>query len=394
MQKVIGEMWPHRSAKEMRVAFFPGFLGPKGGGATRSACMMASGLAACGIQVFIEGLQDNDSAGLLSELPLDGCEVHSNAVVMTDRGLQSDEIVARLISLVPNLDVVHLNGHWDPLNHTLAQICVSAGVPYIISARSTVDPITINLLSYETLTALKTAEHLYVANAWAVHVTSSIEARRARFEVLPQRLLNICNPVELDYLRQIPSREMARTTLDIPCDQIALLYYGRLITQKQPEFALLVLSQFPRYENVHLYFVGLGSNDEVRSVLSLANALEVQRQVHIMGYVSGAPKVCWLAAADVLLLPSLVENFSLGLVEGVAAGLSAIVSPNVGALEFLEPQDTTVVPLDPKRWADACASLYQFAANRGSVPFTRLQSLFHPKRVAQEWIHVYEQLLT
>jgi len=79
-------------------------------------------------------------------------------------------------------------------------------------------------------------------------------------------------------------------------------------------------------------------------------------------------------------------------VESVAAGLPAVVCPNVGVLEHLRPADATVVALDPRLWADACAGLLEAATGPRERPLARLQSLFHPDQVAQEWLVVYEQL--
>jgi glycosyltransferase involved in cell wall biosynthesis len=379
----------NRAAGRPRVAFFPGFLGPTGGGAARSACLIAASLAARGCRVFLEGLRDGAEPAIPRDLPLDACDVRVHPAISTGHGPRSDEAVARLRSMVPELDVVHFNGHWNPLNHALADICHAAGVPYIISARSMADPANMDPGTAKNLGILKAHERRYVANAFAVHVTSSIEKRRARFEAAPRRLLTIRNPVELDHLSQLPSRPAARRALGLPGDQVALLYYGRLVAQKRPDFAVRVLARFPRRENVHLYLVGAGSEEEIQAIRGAANALSVSGQVHLVGHASGVGRGRWLAAADALLLPSRAENFSLTLVESVAAGLPAVVGPNVGALEYLRPHDATVVEMDPRLWADACTRLLGAATAPPEKPFTRLRSLFHPERVVQEWLDVY-----
>jgi glycosyltransferase involved in cell wall biosynthesis len=385
-------MLTNRARGWPRAAFFPGFLGPNGGGAVRSACVMAASLAARGCRVFVEGLCDDAHSAILRELPLAGCDVRVHRAISSDHGSWSEEAVTRLRSLIGELDVVHFNGHWNPLNYALSEICLTADVPYIVSARSTVDPSAIDLLSAETRSALEIAERRYVSNAFAVHVTSSLEGRRAQFEISPQRLLRICNPVELDHLSRLPSRLAARRELGIPGDQMALLFYGRLVAQKHPNFAVRVLAQLPRREDVHLYLVGAGTDQEIEAIRNAANELSVDGRVHLMGHASGAGRVQWLAAADGLLLPSLAENFSLSLVESVAVGMPAVVSPNVGALEYLLPHDAIVVALDPRLWVDACSGLQRATADRGEQPFARLQSLFHPKRILQEWLAAYQQL--
>jgi glycosyltransferase involved in cell wall biosynthesis len=393
---MVRRMRDDSAAGRPRVAFFPGFLGPAGGGAARSACLIAASLAARGCRVYVEGLRDaagSDMAGpdMLRDLPLAGCDVRVHRAVSDDHGLRSTAAVARLRSIISELDVVHFNGHWNPLNHALAEICHAAGVPYVISARSSADPANMRLGGVKNLGVLQANERRYVSSAFAVHVTSSIEGRRARFEAAPQRVLTICNPVELDHLGEPPSRCAARRALGMPGQHLALLYYGRLVPQKQPDFAVRVLAQLPRRENVHLYLVGAGTDEEIKTIRGAATALSVTDQVHLMGHASGAGRAQWLAAADALLLPSLAENFSLTLVESVASGLPAVVSPNVGALEYLQPHDATVIALDTRLWADACAGLLRATAGPREKHLTRLRGLFHPERIVEDWLDVYQQ---
>jgi len=380
------------AAGRPRVAIFPGFLGPAGGGTAQSACLMAASLAARGCRVLVAGLRDGAGRALPRELSSGTCEVRVHPAISAADGVRSPEAVARLRSMVSDLDVVHFNGHWNPLNHALAEICHAAGVPYIISSRSSADPANMDPGTSKNLGLLKPKEYRYVANAFAVHVTSSMEKRRARFEATPRRLLTIRNPVELDHLRALPSRSAARGALGMPDERMALLYYGRLVAQKQPDFAVRVLARLARPANVHLYLVGAGTDAEVQSVRAVANELAVEDRVHLMGHAAGAGRVRWLAAADALLLPSIAENFSLTLVESVAAGLPAVVCPNVGVLEYLRPADATVAALDTRLWADACAGLLEAAAGPREKPLARLQSLFHPDEVVQDWLEVYERL--
>ena len=373
----------NKAAGGLRVGIFPGFLGPAGGGTAQSACLMAASLAARGCRVSVIGLRDGAGPAIPVDPPPHMCDVRVHAPA---------EALDRLRSVVRDLDVVHFNGHWNSLNYALADICRAAGVPYIISSRSSADPANMDPGTAKNLSVLIAQERQYVSNAFAVHVTSSMEKRRARFEATPRRVLSIRNPVGLDHLAAMPTRSAARRALGMPDEHIALLYYGRLVAQKQPDFAVRVLARLARPANVHLYLVGAGTDEEIQSVRGEANAFSVDDRVHLMGHASGGGRAQWLAAADALLLPSIAENFSLTLVESVAAGLPAVVCPNVGVLEYLRPADATVAALDTRLWADACAGLLEAAAGPREKPLARLQSLFHPDEVVQDWLEVYERL--
>lgn len=384
-------MTQSRLAGWPRTAFLPGYLGPKGGGATRSSCLTAASLASRGLHVFVEGLYDQANPPRVGELPLASCDVRAHRVEHGPQGPVSSDLLRRMGAIMGSLDVVHLNGHWDAVNHQVADVCVAAAVPYIVSARATADFSVVDSLSPEIRDMLAADEARYVANAFAVHLTSRIEAKRARFEAPPRQVITIANPVELDHLSVLPDPVSTRAHLLVPGEHFAMLYYGRLIAQKQPGFTIEVLARMPIERNAHLYLVGHSTPETVASLRRLAQRLRVTDRVHFAGPAAGADRGRWLAAADVLLLPSISENFSLGLIESIAAGLPVVASPDVGAIEYLLDRDVVTTELDPAAWARICAAMPRRPA-RDEQTFTRLWNSFRPAWIVQEWLTLYQQM--
>lgn len=377
-----------------RAAFFPGLLTPDGGGATRSSCLHAAALAAHGVVATVDGLHEHGPGTVPVELPLAGCDVRSHRALRTSSSLHSPDLLRHAATILRSADVVHLNGHYDTLNYSIARMCRERGVPYIVSSRSTADPAALELLPKGLRERVLPFESEYVSGAHAIHFTTAFERDRARLAGSPRRTLVIRNAVELTEFADPPTRAQARRRLGVPSDRFVLLYLGRLVAQKQPEFALEVLSRIGPAVNALLYFVGSGTDDALHALRDTAARLDVTQRVEFVGHASGTQRADWFAASDLLLLPSAAENFSLALVEAVATGLPAIVSPRVGALELLEAGDCAAIALDPDLWATQCAEQARRQPRTARRPdqFTRLRQQFRMDEVLKEWRPVYDTL--
>jgi glycosyltransferase involved in cell wall biosynthesis len=273
-------------------------------------------------------------------------------------------------------DLVHINGAYDRLNHRVSSACELAGVPYIVSPRSLLDPAALDVLPGGVRADLAADERRYLESAFAVHFTTAFEADRACLDgARLRRTVTIPNAVDLGQLDRLPLRQQARAVVGIPAQQCALLYLGRLIAQKQPEFAVRVLAETDPALDAHLYMVGWSDATARAQLQAVAAALHVADRVHFTGHAA-AERDYWLAAADMLLLPSSAENFSLVLVETVAAGLPAIVSPRIGVLELLRPEDARVVPLRPRAWAAAIEETAAAPPVRDGTAFYRMGKQF------------------
>ncbi len=96
-----------------------------------------------------------------------------------------------------------------------------------------------------------------------------------------------------------------------------VVFSSRLEAQKRPLDALRafenVAAEFP---DVHLVFAGRGSlENELRQA---AHATGLDGRIHLAGYRNNVAD--WLAAATVWMLPTESENFSLAVLEALAAG--------------------------------------------------------------------------
>jgi glycosyltransferase involved in cell wall biosynthesis len=122
------------------------------------------------------------------------------------------------------------------------------------------------------------------------------------------------------------SREAARLALGLPVDGKIVLYVGRLSEQKGALDALRAFERMPSRENVRLVCVGDGPLlDRFRRRAAERN------DVIATGFLDGAKVSEWIAACDLLTLPSYHEGTPNVVLEAVSSG-RPVVATNVGGI--------------------------------------------------------------
>ena len=149
---------------------------------------------------------------------------------------------------------------------------------------------------------------------------------------LPEnRLATINNGVDI---AQFSSGDatVARLALGISDSVPIVLFCSRIDEQKRPVDAVRIFADATQdAPNSVLLFVGSG--DLEAQVLTTANELGVADRVKFVGYQINIPD--WLAASTVWLLPTARENFSVALLEALAAGCCILTTACPGNTEVL-----------------------------------------------------------
>jgi glycosyltransferase involved in cell wall biosynthesis len=186
---------------------------------------------------------------------------------------------------------------------------------------------------------------------WATAIVCVSEAERLRGEEhgIRARWLVVPNGVDLGAFSEASAgeRSAARRRLELGEGPLVVCI-GRLSRQKGQD---VLLDAWPavlaRVADARLVLVGDGPDGK-----------ELRRRagdgVQLVGHREDVDE--WLAAADVVALPSRWEGMSLGMLEAMARGRSIVATDVPGALEALEDDAGAVVPPeDPVALADAIA---------------------------------------
>ncbi len=191
----------------------------------------------------------------------------------------------------------------------------------------------------------------------ARHLLMSSQATQREFvkhyRVLPGRTTVVYPGVDLGRFQGLPERRDARRRLGLPLDMPILLYVGFSTPRKGVEYLAQALRAMAR--PVYLVMVGKWEEGYQRRFLEALG--DMQSQVRLAGYVSDADKLTHFAAADVFVLPTLLEGFGIPLVEAMAAGLPIVTTSAGAAGEVVGDAGLVVPPGDSQALASALERL-------------------------------------
>ena len=276
-------------------------LDPISGGPTRSCKGMCRALSQAGVEVSLWVLH--------------GHHPFENPCGVKVR-YADDHQLSGLLSSICQYDLVHLQGLWDLGLHAVAKLCRKEGVPYVISPHGMLDPWALTVKKWKKRVAMLIYQRCDLKYASAFHVMASLEERSVRAQGLKQPIFIAPNGVD------IPDAMPPRTNGG---KNKTAIFVSRL----HPGKGLLTLAEAwarVKPQGWEMKVVGPDSYGHKAEVLAKLGELGIRDQWQFVDMLDDEEKWVAYRGADLLIHPSVSENFGITIAEGLAAGLPAIAT--------------------------------------------------------------------
>jgi teichuronic acid biosynthesis glycosyltransferase TuaC len=193
------------------------------------------------------------------------------------------------------------------------------------------DPIS----ALHTRTVLRGADFL-------ITVSNDLRRKALAMGALPERTRTIVNGCDLDVFH-VMDRLVARQKLRIDPATEAVVYIGRMDVKKGlRELVEAGAALRPQRPNLRVYMVGEGPDRTL--IQSVIEANKAAGFVHALPGCSFDEVAVWMAAADVVTLPSYMEGCPNVILEALACG-RPVVATNVGGIpEIMSAECGQLVP--------------------------------------------------
>jgi len=149
-----------------------------------------------------------------------------------------------------------------------------------------------------------------------------------------KKVVVIPNGIELDCFDVLPKEEI-RTKLGIKEDEKILIFVGTLRSIKGVKYLIQAMKSIIQQDpKIKLMLVGDG--EEKQSLKALSKELNIEKNIKFVGEVPHKNISEYLAAADIFVLPSLSEGFSIVVLEAMASGLPIVATNVKGVPEIVK----------------------------------------------------------
>lgn len=171
-----------------------------------------------------------------------------------------------------------------------------------------------------------------LASANAVIAQTSDEKRVIQKSV-DRDLVVIPNGIDLYRFTNL-SREEVRSQLQIKEREKIVIFVGRLVLVKGVKY-LIHAMETVSHRCLEARLIVVGEGKEKNSLEKLTNKLGLGDVVTFIGGVSNENVLEYMAAADILALPSLSEGFPVVILEALASGLPVVTTDILGLPEII-----------------------------------------------------------
>jgi len=245
----------------------------------------------------------------------------------------------RLRSSTRPIDVVHIHGSFSHITAMAGSVSKSERVPYIVRATGSFSKSCVEMRSAWLKRLYLAYTRHTLESAYCIHLTSQAEAEQLHSSLSGTQVRVMPIGVEVPGINSAASRERLWRAWPSLRGRRLVLFLGRLHKIKRPCLVAQAVAHLAQHsfnrERLALLYCGSDDGGEVE-IRSLVERLGLQDVALFTGFVEGAMKHDVLAGADVLVLPSIHENYGVAVVEALAHGTPAVVSSGVAAKTFVE----------------------------------------------------------
>jgi glycosyltransferase involved in cell wall biosynthesis len=304
----------------------------------------------------------------------------------------------QLRQLLPQADIVHLHGIWEPIIRIASVECRKLGKPYVITTHGILDPWCLRQRWLKKKIAMKIAYRSMLESAGALHTLNRDEADLIAPLRLSPRKWVIPNGVFLDEIEPLPPPGSFHAKHPELKGQPFVLFLGRLHFKKGLDYLAEAFAIVAK-ANPALRLVVAGPDDGAKSdfedQVSREDGGRLRDRVHLVGPLWGAEKFAAMVDAACFCLPSRQEGFSMAVTEAMACGTPVVISEACHFPEVAEAGAGEVVPLASRPVAaaiDRFVSNPALAAEIGQAGRRLVLTRFTWPTIAQQTIEMYESV--
>jgi glycosyltransferase involved in cell wall biosynthesis len=229
-------------------------------------------------------------------------------------------MTAALIQWIRGHDAIVIHGYSNPWMLTAMSICRTRRIPYLLRGDAIPAGHSTGIRRYSRNIVARIAVSAS-AGGLAIGQLNEIFYRKYGAPRV------IFAPYSVDDTRFSSEPQIARSALlarwELTPDRPIIMYCGKLYPGKRPLDLTAAIKLLPH--SVTTFFVGDGVlAEDIRTSLSPTSGT-------VTGFVNQSELPSYYHAADILVLPSEVENWGLVINEAMAAGTLPVVSDRVGA---------------------------------------------------------------
>lgn len=327
----------------MNVIHVTSWLSRRGGGVPPVIWALARETTRRGHHVSVVGLNDE---WVKDDCRPDGFPFHAEKFVGAAAFGFSPALKRQLLVQSSAKGIVHSHGLWMYPGLAARKSAEKNGSRLIISPHGMLEPWALNHSSWKKKWAERLFESKNLQKADCLHALCQAEAENFRRHGLKNPIAVIPNGVDPEEPAPTDGAAIIEKFPAIK-GRRRILFLSRLHSKKGLTSLLQAWKKAaPEFAGWQLLIAGSGDSAYENELKNLSGDLISKKSVVFLGPVYSQDKKQILDAADVFILPSFSEGFSMAILEAAAAGLPVLLTPECNFPELARANGALEISTD------------------------------------------------
>lgn len=351
----------------MRILHVAASLSSRRGGPSSMIAGLTGALARQGAEVSVFAVSDNEAP-----VPMDSS---IKLRLFNKNGLSSiwpyfsRDMAEALRAEVKDFDVIHIHELWHYPHYAASRAALRYAKPYLVTVHGMLDPWCLNHKAFKKMIFSALLEKRILSQSAGLHAVAEKEVDHIRCFVDHRNIFYIPNAIEPSGFRFTPDTLRVFSAQYPELDEKkVVLFLGRLHPIKGLDllaraFAGMALDR----QDVHLLIVGPDSDGYKGRFMEMLKSAGVLVKTTFTGILEGEAKLSALARADIFVLPSYSEGFSMSILEAMFCRLPVVITRGCNFPEVESSGAGLVVASDDLAIGKAVGDLIDNPALRQSM---------------------------
>jgi glycosyltransferase involved in cell wall biosynthesis len=292
-------------------------------------------------------------------------------------------------------DLIHVHAIFSYPSTVAMAIARLRNIPYIVRPLGQLCQWSLQQSAAKKAIYLNIIERKNINQSASLHLTSNAE--KQEIEQLNLECKNFVIPHGLAIPGIIPNAsQLLREYFQLSSKEPIILFLSRIHPKKGLEYLIQALAQI-KDKKFTLIIAGNGDSDYEAQINSCLHDYGLEDCSLMTGFVEGELKQLLLQGANLFVLTSYSENFGVAVLEALAAGTPALVTPGVALAQEIEQNDLGyVVPQEPTAIAKAIEKHLELSESEENKLSQRTRQFvldnYSWEQIAQQLLTVYSVL--
>jgi glycosyltransferase involved in cell wall biosynthesis len=383
--------------KKMKVLHIAASLDPERGGPTKVVTELTCALKKKGVDVSIFA-PTNNIKSMRTEI-LNGITVKIFPTDLLSKvwPFHSPLFTAAIKKAIADFDLIHIHEIWHHPEYICHKYAKQFKKPYLITVHGVLDSFCLNYKAGKKKIYSALIQKKILREAAALHAVAEEEVKYIAEYVDNKNIFYVPNGLNVTDFENLPDKSELGNLYSQLKNKKVILFLGRIHPKKGLDILARAFSKvIQKRDDVCLLIVGPDNENHQRQIIKILDSENVLDKVVFTGTLSGAEKLAAFSGADIFVLPSRSEGFSMSVLEAMSCGLPVVITKECHFPEVEKIHAGRIIDGNVDKLSDVLIELLdnpELCRRMGKAGRQLIKDKYTWDKVADNMIGHYEEIL-